>query len=185
MQDTKLFTGLKTGNREAVRQIYDSMLPKVISWVVANNGSQSDAEDVFQEALEIILLKIEKLNHSLSGLIMQLAKRRWIDKLRKNSKQWSTDLSVIDQASDTSLLDELVEKELEYNRYKIMDLTFRNLSATCQKLLELLKSGKSVDELVKLMDFSSANTLYRRKSACTNRWSELIKQNAEYETYFV
>lgn len=185
MQDTQLFTGLKTGNREAVRHIYDNMLPKVKSWVMANNGSQSDAEDVFQEALEIILLKIDNLNNSLSGLIMQLAKRRWIDRLRKNNKHWVTDFSALEKPTETNLLEELVEKELEYNRYKIMDKSFQKLSETCQKLLELMRSGIPVDELVNRMAFSSANTLYRRKSACTNRWTKLIKQDPEYDTFFV
>jgi len=65
-----------------------------------------------------------------------------------------------------------------------MEKYFTQLSDTCQQLLSLLKQGLKVEAIVKTLAFSNANTLYRRKAACMQRWSTLIKNDQEYLTQF-
>lgn len=160
------------------------MLPKVRSWVLANQGSHADAEDVFQEALEIVLLKIESVDKSLSGLILQLAKRRWIDRLRKTKGLSAVDHESVQQIAGPFRADYIEEKQQQYIRHKMMESAFNRLSDTCRKLLEKVKEGLPVETITRQMNFNSANTLYRRKAACTRRWSEMVKEDAQYKLYF-
>jgi len=180
VSDLKLFEGLKHGDRKAINEIYKNISPKVIYWVKNNSGSEEDGYDIFQESLEIILLKIESLNSSLGGLIMRIAQRKWIDKLRKNK------VSII--SADNSLSENIQAYEdqavVEHEKHKLMDHTFSKLSALCQKIIIALKKGSTVDEIVRTLEMSSANTLYRRKSACIERWSILIKEQNSYKELF-
>ena len=65
-----------------------------------------------------------------------------------------------------------------------MEKYFSELSETCQMLMSLLKKGMKVEEVIREMSFSSANTLYRRKAACMERWSTLIKEDKLYKELF-
>ncbi len=177
MEDYELFNGLKSGDRESIKKIYINVLPSVKTWIVRNSGSNEDAEDVFQECLEIILLKIDHLQSSLSGLILQLSKRRWIDRIRKNKTRKGVSIVLAQRLYTETINNPLIEEqESEYQRYQIMESTFKNLSETCQKLLTLTKKSLSTEEIVHAMAFNSINTLYRRKAACISRWSQLVQE---------
>lgn len=176
LEDSELFNGLKTGNRKAVKKIYSTYLPSVKTWVMHNSGTRQDAEDVFQESLEIILLKIDHLQSSLAALIMQLSKRRWIDRIRKRNTRQKVSNELGKRLEDREEMDTALEdKQREYNRFKLLERTFKQLSETCQQLLELSRKGKDTEEILNIMSFNSVNTMYRRKAACISRWSELIK----------
>jgi len=182
VDDQILFQGLKKGDRKSVEYIYTNYFDSVKYWVRNNKGSEEDAADIFQETLETILLKIEAVHTSLGGLIMQLSKRKWIDRLRKEKQTKEVRLSGNErQGYDEGSEAALIEKEKAYLKFKVLEQTFQELSELCQKLLNMLKEGKQVEELVTELAFSNANSLYRRKAACVERWGTLIKQNANYD----
>ena len=58
--DQQLLKGIMNADRNAVKRIYDLILPSIIHWVKENNGSESDARDIFQEALIALFRKVEK-----------------------------------------------------------------------------------------------------------------------------
>lgn len=185
MEDLDLFNGLKTGNRKIIREIYDRFLPQVKMWIKNNGGNDADAHDLFQETLETILLKIEKLHSSFGGLLMQISKNKWIDKIRKDQTQKKVRTLVGERQDNESHSEKkYIEAESEYLKYKLMEKTFQALSETCQQLMRLIKSGKAVKEIVVEMQMNSANTLYRRKAACMERWTELLRSENQYKTYF-
>lgn len=185
LSDIELFNGLKSGKEEIIEKIYDNIFPVVKSYIKNNSGEESDAFDVFQESLEIILLKIDNLEMKFENLIVLISKRRWLDRLRKSKVKKKHAAGLKTQAEDDSNIEKtLIEKEQAYLRSKILDETFERLSETCQKLMVLLKQGKSISTIVDMMSFTSSNTVYRRKAACMDRWSTLVKAHKNYSTYF-
>jgi DNA-directed RNA polymerase specialized sigma24 family protein len=180
MSDKELFNGLKRGERKSIVLIYDQYLPKVSRWIKNNSGTQEDAYDIFQETLETILLKVESLSSSLEGLLIVLSKRKWIDKLRKSSTSKKTAEAVeLENYHQTKSIEDTNQ---EYYKYKLMEKYFVQLSETCQKVMSMMKEGISVQEIVTTLSLSSANTLYRRKAACIERWTSLIKKDSLYKT---
>lgn len=184
MSDQELFKGLKRGDKESIKMIYASLFPQVRNWVVDNKGSEADAYDLFQETLETILLKINDLHSNLKGLIMRISKNKWIDKLRKaNTANKFKDQLVY--TSNHEALSKEEEQAIKYQlKYQLMEKYFSELSSTCQELMSLLKQGLTVEQVVTQLSFSNANTLYRRKAACVERWSTLIKKDTEYPSLF-
>ncbi len=185
MEDKALIDGLKAGDATSIGKLYEECFPKVRSLILNNNGSESDAYDIFQEALELILLKIETFTMNLEGMIILICKRKWIDKLRshKTSEKFVQSVSLqYDMEEDAE--QKLIEKEKAFLRTRLLDQAFMQLSETCMKLMTMVKEGVQVEDIVNSMNFSSANTLYRRKAACMKRWSELVKQDKQYSQYF-
>jgi len=180
LSDQELFMGLKNGDMKIIKAIYQSMLPRVTAMILKNRGDHDDAQDIFQETLEIILIKIEKVDSSFAGLLMRIAKNRWIDKLRKRKK-----MEIVSLNDDSNQAADIQATDLnkEYDKFQLMEKTFSQLGELCQNLLTLIKAGKSTGDIVAQLEFNSPNTMYRRKTACIQKWSELVKQNSTYKTF--
>jgi len=180
MTDQELFKGLKAGENSSIQQLYTKFFPSVRNWISKNSGTEADAYDIFQECLETILFRVHKMDYNLGGLIMQISKRKWIDQIRKKSRhdRVINDLSL--RHEEESIEERISAYETDYLRHQILDTAFNKLSALCQKLLEMVKRGESTETIQKELQFNQANTLYRRKSACMQRWSELVKQDPRY-----
>ena len=182
-QETDILARLKSGDREVIRSLYANLLPRVKKYVLTNSGNEDDAMDVFQESLETILLKVDDVHTSFEGMVIQICKNKWIDRLRKASGDRVRNASAKRLMVDTvNQEDAYIGKELEYLRFRIMEDTFAKLSEKCQQMLAMIQAGKSVNEIVAVMAFSSPNTMYRRKSACIQRWSELIRSSEQYNS---
>jgi len=166
-----------------VKLIYKNLLPKVEAWITSNNGDQADAMDIFQETLETILLKVDKVNSSFDGLVIQISKHKWLDRLRKQAVRQKAK-AVIKKNEELEINSEDELREQQYLKYKLMERYFNQLSETCQSLMQMLKQGRTVEEVIKALGFASANTLYRRKAACIERWSILVKEDQEYKLLF-
>ena len=181
MSDLELYKGLKNGDRHAITQIYDRLLPRVSDWITSNNGSESDAHDIFQETLESILLKVDNVHSSFEGMVIKISKNKWIDRLRKKK--------IVVKSHDEHHLREEENINFEnidtaYNKYRLMEKHFSTLSEVCQKVMQMVKQGIAVAQIVQELSFSNANSLYRRKAACIERWSQLIKADPLYNTLY-
>jgi len=180
MTDLELFEGLKSGDRKSVNQLYTQFFPSVRKWISRNSGGEDDAYDVFQECLETMLLKIDKLDYNLGGLIMRICQRKWYDQLRKKSRGDRVRNDENLRQEDEGIEERITKHEEDYLRHKILDDAFKKLSELCQQLLELIKQGVSTEEILSELNFNKANTLYRRKAACMQRWTELVKEDPRY-----
>jgi len=181
VSDLELYKGLKNGDRYAITQIYERLLPRVSDWITSNNGSESDAHDIFQETLETILLKVDSVHSSFEGMVIRISKNKWIDRLRKkNIALKSRNENQMSEVENISL----ENIDIAYNKYRLMEKHFSALSEVCQKVMQMVKQGIAVSQIVQELSFSNANSLYRRKAACIERWSQLIKTDPLYNTLY-
>ena len=180
-EHNRLFEGLKSGDKESIELIYQTIFPKVRAWLLSNSGSPDDAYDLFQDCLETILLKIEHIDRSLEGLIMQMAKYKWIDKIRKKRTQEKVRNELIIRHNDETSMYPYISEEEEFLKHKVIEKAFNQLSELCRNILTMIKAGKNAQSIVTKLSLSSPNTLYRRKAACIERWSILIKNDPDYK----
>ena len=84
--DQKLLEGLLASDNQSITRVYDLALPAVIRWVKENNGSESDARDIFQEALIALFQKLEtgdfKLTCTLKSFLRIMCRNLWLTRLR-------------------------------------------------------------------------------------------------------
>lgn len=190
MTNERFILGLKSGDNNIIKEIYESNLPTVTSWIKKNNGSEDDALDIFQEGIESIITKIfqakipEKIN--FNAYLFTICKNKWYDNLKEKKR----DERVRDEELERYVNEYQDEQVFVGNDNKaqmklMLDETFANLSPKCRQVLSLLESGLSPAEVAQQLNMSSANTVYRRKFACYESWKKLVLTHHFYALWKV
>lgn len=180
-KDEEFIHALKTGDSKYIEHIYREYLPAISQFVNKNNGNNEDARDIFQEALVILHQKLKQpgfeLTSSVFTYIFAICKNLWLKRLEKSRKLKVTfldqqELSIVDE------LDSHIEKESQYRLYR---KKFRELTAGCQKILELFFGGHSMKEITKIMDFGSVQYTKKRKFKCKEKLISLIQEDDQFK----
>lgn len=174
---------LKNDNR-LIQEIYNDNIKQVQSWVKYNNGTIADAEDVFQEALLAIYTSAAKGDFNLTvpigALLLRICKNKWIDYLRKKKRSPEVRIEDEERLKDTQALFELaIEVEENAREDLIKKQCFEQLSELCRSLFQFLISGLKPAEIAKQLNMSNANSVYRRKKACSDRWKKLYQERVK------
>jgi DNA-directed RNA polymerase specialized sigma24 family protein len=88
--EQQLLTHLAAGDHKATSQIYKQHFP-YYKWLVSKTGgSQSDAADLFQEAMVVLFGKAQekefRLTCSIGTYLMAVSKHLWYKRLQKQSR---------------------------------------------------------------------------------------------------
>lgn len=84
----KIVESFQTHDSKLLTKLYKSEFPKLRRFVLANNGNEDQAKDIFQEAFVITWGNIKKgtfaptNNSEVSGYLFRVAKNKWIDFVR-------------------------------------------------------------------------------------------------------
>ncbi len=85
------WTGLRRNDPGTVRALYKAHFPAVRQYVVQNSGTGSDAQDVFQEAMAVLWLKVKEgliqPDGDPGGFLFRVAKNKWLDQLRSAARK--------------------------------------------------------------------------------------------------
>ncbi|MEL6836635.1 MAG: RNA polymerase sigma factor [Bacteroidota bacterium] len=178
--DQQIIVALRNGEFGVLDQVYRDHASSIRNWIVRNNGTSDDAQDVFQDAIIALHQKANDpdfvLTCPLGGLLFSICRNKWLNQLRKKNKEaevrvWEAE-KYKDESSLVSVLEQVEEEQIRQER---LDHTFQQLSELCQKLLRLLISGLSSAEVAVQLGMTDANTVYRRKNACVGRWRTLFQ----------
>jgi RNA polymerase sigma factor (sigma-70 family) len=172
---------LKAGDKDLLRGLYKDYLDRVVYWISTNNGNQEDGYDIFHDTLEALINKSfsqeQNFNqNNIGSYIMQIAKNKWIDQLRRKKTFQKVRKSITERLdSEYNIEEDYISVETEHIRQQALQEAFGKLSDVCQKLLSLIIQERKTDEIVKALDMSNANTMYRRKHACLQSWKTNIE----------
>lgn len=91
LPDSIILDGIVNKNDKIICYIYEKLLPSVKRYILQNNGTASNAEDIFQEALIQIYIKLRNgkviLTSSFSTYFISICKNLWLYQLRKKRNQ--------------------------------------------------------------------------------------------------
>lgn len=177
--DYRFLVALRENDSHTLEELYRECSPKITQWVLKNNGTVADANDLFQEALISLHTSAHREDFTLtcpiSALLFTICRNQWINQLRRKKKE--SEVRKVEaerytpESATVSAYERWEEDQLQQAR---LDEALAKLSDTCQKLLRLLGKGTSPAEAAEKLGMSNANTVYRRKNACLNRWREFI-----------
>jgi RNA polymerase sigma factor (sigma-70 family) len=79
-------SGLRRNDAATVRALYKQHFPAIRTYVLQNSGTGIDAQDVFQEAMTVLWLKVKE-GHLVpdsdpGGFLFRVAKYKWLDQVR-------------------------------------------------------------------------------------------------------
>lgn len=179
--DQELLEGILNANDVAIQKVYDLALPSVISWVKENNGEETDARDIFQDAIIALFRKVEEgdfvLSCTLKSYIRIICRNLWLSKLRKHKKLQLSPMETEEEVDlEPNMLEHLEQSEKEQLFFKHFDL----LGDNCKKILQWFFDKVPLKEIAKRID-TSENYIKKRKFICKEQLVKAIQQDPHFE----
>ena len=174
MTDSEIIDSIRKGKRELpIKQLYKEF-PVIRGNIVSSGGSKEIAEEIFNDALVLLIEKVGHpdfiLSSKLSTYLFGIARFLWKNQLRKEQRKMELEWS-------GALI--LSETDLDYNseqeeRFQLMEQIVSSLSRKCQEIFErLYYKSESMEMIAKALGFSSENSAKTQKYKCIE---QAIKQ---------
>jgi RNA polymerase sigma factor (sigma-70 family) len=150
----------------AINGLYH-ILPPVKKYILANNGTAHDAQDIFQEALVVLYKKIQAGNFmltvSLKTYLLAIVKNCWLQELRLRKK-----IPVVDTDKDFS-----IEEPVEEPAFTLAEAAFNALGEKCKQLLIMFYFNKKNYKMIAAdMSFGDEKTAKNQKYRCLQKAKE-------------
>lgn len=164
ISDINLLNQLKKEENAAFDRLYESCFPSVAKYVIQNSGSEQDSEDIFQEAVIVLLTRIRQpkfiLIASLKTYLFSISKNLWLKKLRDTPSV---------TAADEYYLADLPTDDNEtayWNENKLLTW-LQKITANCQRVLKaIFYFNEPIDSLMKKMGWKNKHTASNQKYKC-------------------
>lgn len=166
MEDEKILAGIQQNEAASFKILYKFYYPVVRSFVLKNNGSEADAEDVFQETMIVLLRKVPKddfeLTSSLKTYIFSIASNIWLKRLRDVNRQANV---LVDEVAE-----EQSAKDVEVIEAQKQNLLHKALAAITNHCLTLIYhvfyTDKKREEIMAEMRYKNPHTFNNQKYKC-------------------
>lgn len=180
-QESNIVKGFLAGKEEVISLFYEHNFQKIKVFIEKNSGTETDAEDVFQEAIIVTYQKLRagtlQLECSLGTYVFAVSRNIWMNTLRKRNRVRSWEkLPEISIALHNTILEDIhtLERLALYQKY------FLKLGENCQRLLGFFFSGKRMSEIANIMGYSEGYSR-KKKFECKKRLIEMVEQDPLYE----
>jgi RNA polymerase sigma factor (sigma-70 family) len=181
--DQRYIEALIANDYAGVEEIYRRFLPRINRMVLGNSGSEMDAADIFQEALLTIYRKAVNEQFTLTcpmeAFLYLVCRNRWINELhkRKNKSVTITGEEGFDIGQEsTQHYQQFIMQE---ERRQLIEEKLKELDNGCRQLLQLSWSGRSLEEVANLLNFSYAY-VRKKKSGCMSKLLQLVRSSERY-----
>ena len=179
--DYAIVEGLRLNSDFIIHYVYKEFFP-TIKYLIRNNaGLEEDAEDVFQEALYVILVKIKddkfELNSSFLTYLYSISRNIWLQRLKRKR---ITDKNKDSLVQYLNIPDEEPEFHVEYEeKYEAFLRQFEYLSDDCKKLMHLFLTKMSTKEIADAMGYKSEFYAKTKKYLCKEALKKLVEKDPE------
>lgn len=179
---TTLLKALKLEDPRAFKEFYKLHYGKVAAYVRNNNGSEDEVQDLFQEAVIVLLRYLRKPdfklneNTQIGTFFFGIAKRMWLLKLR-NSKVKSVELTNKEQFQE----DEITEKMIFEEKHELIAKHFEDLGEDCQKILTDYYFNKVQLKTIGEQLGYTAAFVRVKKNRCMNCLKKMVQNDKVYK----
>ncbi len=180
--DFKIIESIRQGsNDKALAYLYDKPLQKIRKYILSNNGTREDANDVFQDAVVILFNQVRKDKYKekfeIEGFLYSVARNLWIDKMRKEKRKVTDAAFVSNDLSDfNDHLNDLIVKE----KSAALRTVFDRLDEKCRKiLLYVIYEKRSMKEISQKMGYNNENVAKTNHYRCKQYLSKMVKDDKE------
>lgn len=180
ISDEQILNSIRKDDDSVLSYLYEKNLRMIMKYIIQNNGSESDAIIILQDALVIFWEKARKddfiLKSKISTYLYAVAKRRWLQELSYRKKHTTLE-QVNDNPGDSGGIDDTLEdNELSGIVKKCMS----KLSVLCQQILTAFYyEEKSMQEISKLLGLANEDVAKSKKYQCKKELERLVKKAVE------
>ncbi|MCB0735251.1 MAG: RNA polymerase sigma factor [Flavobacteriales bacterium] len=180
--DSQLVDEIKSGNEDALLSMYKQYFTMVKSFILKNNGTEDEIEDVFQDSLIAVWRNVNKKDFTLtvkmSTYLMAIVKNLWFKQLKKKTR-----FTVVDESLQEKILaDDVKTDHLDHSL--IHDMV-AELDETCKKLLGYFYfDGLENKVIAEKMGFANTDTVKSKKYQCFKKLETAVKDKYSKEDFF-
>jgi len=173
---------IKERDHETLKKVYKEIYPMVKKYVLSNNGILADAQDIFHDALYIMIQKAKSpdfiLTSKLSTFVVGISRNLWLKRLneQKSNRTLSQDnlFDKVEQIEDT-----------EYHKLahvKQLKKSLIALGEPCKTILEQFYFLQTpMKQIAKMLHYTNANNAKNQKYKCFMRLKKIVLKEAKNE----
>lgn len=187
-KQNQLIESIKRNDDSVLKDLYKKHYHKVEIFIVQNNGTPSQAKDIYQEAFLALWKNIHQdkfspqNNTAIGGYLYQIAKNKWIDYLRSPSYKKNHRFEKFSSTlyESTPHEDELMEHHAQNQEQLTQTMNgFNKLGGDCRELLTDFYFSKmtfrAIADKIGITEASARNKKYR----CLERLRKLVLNEKE------
>jgi len=167
---------------EAIRQLYRSQFGITKAYINQNNGSDEDAEDIFQEVVLVFieLVKKDKFRgeSSISTFLYAITRNTWLNELKKRGRSKLRD-EKFEKAKDNTEMDishYMVNRELKTQLMRLID----SLGETCKKiLLAFYYDNLAIKEILQNLQYENEQVVRNKKYKCLKQLEQMLAEQTQ------
>ena len=165
--ENKLLDQLKNEENTSFELLYRFYYPSVAAYITRNQGSKADAEDVFQEAIIVLLQQVRRtdfvLTSSLKTYLFAIARNLWLKRLRDAKRTLLTNFDSDNEPGDATTVDLNEEPTPEEK----ITAWLTKITANCQRILTaIFFYEEPMESLMKKMGWKNKHTAANQQYKC-------------------
>ncbi|MCU0353449.1 MAG: RNA polymerase sigma factor [Cytophagales bacterium] len=180
--DEEIVSLIRSGKNleQPVRHLYTEYYDNLTNFIRKNKGSQSDAEDVFQETILVFVDLVQqgkfRGDSSVKTFLYAIARNLWLNELKKRNRMFVQDTESQEYSPpDTEDLQQtLIRHE---SKQKVLQM-IEQLGETCKKILLMYYyENLSMKEIYERMHYESEQVVRNQKYKCMKKLIGWIESN--------
>ena len=161
---------LKTENNFAFGRLYQNNFHRISKFVQNNNGNVEDAEDIFQDAMMVLVEKLRQddfqLTASIDTYTYAICKNLWLKKLRNRNYELS--IEQIQSSDFIHEIDKSIESEKTY--WEKLKGYLIKITNHCNRLIhDIFFKEKTIEQIQKDYGYSSKHNAQNQKYKCVEQ----------------
>lgn len=178
--DNTLLKGLREESSISFERLYDDCFPATAKYVAANSGSAEDAQDLFQEAVIVLLHKIRDpqfvLTSSVKTYLLAVVRNLHLKKLRDGKRLPMQDYEPHQYAAES-----ICEEPMLHHKDEEVKSWLEKISITCRQILKaIFFLNEPMRLLMEKMGWKNNHTAANQKYKCIQ---QIKKQSAASGNY--
>lgn len=165
---------------DVLRYLYRTYFGSLSLYVLQNNGSRADAEDIFQEVIIAFMNLVRTGKYrgeaGIKTLLYALNRNLWLNELKRRGRMQAREEYYGSGAPDSA---PGIQQAMEYRQTtKALLQTVEQLGETCKKILLLFYyENRSMKEILSVLPYENEQVVRNRKSKCLKKMEQLVQQN--------
>jgi RNA polymerase sigma factor (sigma-70 family) len=175
-----IIDGIRRHDKNVLKYVYRQYFPMVRYFIIRNQGSEEDAEDIFQEAMVAVCQRVKKKNLNLDcafkTYLYSVVRHMWLQYLDRNRIQYEfSDMDEFLMLEDKELYEDFQSKRAIYQK------RFLELTDLCQKVLLMVVDGVPYDEIARTLGYKGKRYAIKRKYECMKSLINRVLNDPEYK----
>lgn len=171
----------------AMLEVYrDGLLWQQIEQFVRRmGGNREDAEDIFQDGIRVLILRVRQTENGIEGEIrpylVGVCRNLWFKKYRRNQRELthqerlSSEPEVVPDPEQQFLREEVQEQ---------VQLLLDKLKSPCREVLIMWQLGYSMKEIAAATQYKSEGVVRKKKHQCMQQLLTILAREPAWKQWF-